>query len=79
MPRKKSDLERYEKQYWSRFPGLYFTGGAKRDQNGYSWLLGRVDDVMNVAGHRIGTREVESDLVDHPGVAEGTVVEKVKQ
>jgi acetyl-CoA synthetase len=69
------DPERYEKQYWSRFPGVYFTGdGAKRDADGYFWLLGRVDDVMNVAGHRIGTMEVESALVDHPGVAEAAVV-----
>ena len=69
------DPERYEKQYWSRFPGMYFTGdGAKRDEEGYFWLLGRVDDVMNVAGHRIGTMEVESALVDHPGVAEAAVV-----
>ncbi|HEV8337805.1 MAG TPA: acetate--CoA ligase [Candidatus Polarisedimenticolia bacterium] len=69
------DPDRYEKQYWSRFPGVYFTGdGAKRDEDGYFWLLGRVDDVMNVAGHRIGTMEVESALVDHPGVAEAAVV-----
>jgi len=69
------DPERYEKQYWSRFPGMYFTGdGAKRDKDGYFWLLGRVDDVMNVAGHRIGTMEVESALVDHPTVAEAAVV-----
>jgi acetyl-CoA synthetase len=69
------DPKRYEQQYWSRFPGLYFTGdGAKRDKDGYFWLLGRVDDVLNVAGHRIGTMEVESALVDHPGVAEAAVV-----
>jgi acetyl-CoA synthetase len=69
------DPERYEKQYWSRFPGAYFTGdGAKRDKDGYFWLLGRVDDVMNVAGHRIGTMEVESALVDHATVAEAAVV-----
>ena len=62
------DMERYEKQYWSRWtPDIYFTGdGAKRDDDGYFWLLGRVDDVLNVAGHRIGTMEVESALVDHP-------------
>src|SRR6267142_1134050 len=65
------DPERYREQYWSRFPGLYFTGdGAKRDEDGYLWLLGRVDDVMNVAGHRISTMEVESALVDHPAVAD---------
>ncbi|HEV8376843.1 MAG TPA: acetate--CoA ligase, partial [Candidatus Polarisedimenticolia bacterium] len=69
------DPERYKEQYWSRFPGVYFTGdGAKRDKDGYFWLLGRVDDVMNVAGHRIGTMEVESALVDHAGVAEAAVV-----
>ena len=69
------DTERYEKQYWSKWKGIYFTGdGAKRDENGYFWLLGRVDDVINVAGHRIGTMEVESALVDHPSVAEAAVV-----
>ena len=60
------DPERFEQQYWSKWPGIYFTGdGAKRDEDGYFWLLGRVDDVINVAGHRIGTMEVESALVDH--------------
>jgi len=69
------DPERYRQQYWSRFPGRYFTGdGAKRDPGGYFWLLGRVDDVLNVAGHRIGTAEVESALVDHAAVAEAAVV-----
>jgi acetyl-CoA synthetase len=70
------DPERYVSQYWSRWPGgIYFTGdGAKRDEDGYFWLLGRVDDVLNVAGHRIGTMEVESALVDHPQVAEAAVV-----
>ncbi|HEX8409089.1 MAG TPA: acetate--CoA ligase [Thermoanaerobaculia bacterium] len=69
------DPERYEKQYWSKWPGIYFTGdGAKRDEDGYFWLLGRVDDVMNVAGHRIGTMEVESALVDHQSIAEAAVV-----
>ena len=69
------DPARYREQYWSRFPGMYFTGdGAKRDKDGYFWLLGRVDDVMNVAGHRISTMEVESALVDHPAVAEAAVV-----
>jgi len=67
--------ERYEETYWSRFPGRYFAGdGAKIDEQGYLWLLGRVDDVMNVSGHRISTTEVESALVDHPAVAEAAVV-----
>ena len=71
------DPERYRQTYWSRFPGMYFTGdGAKRDDEGYFWLLGRVDDVMNVAGHRISTTEVESALVDHRSVAEAAVVGK---
>jgi acetyl-CoA synthetase len=71
------DPERYRQTYWSRFPGLYFAGdGAKRDEDGYLWLLGRVDDVMNVAGHRLSTIEVESALVDHPSVAEAAVVGK---
>jgi len=69
------DPERYQQTYWSRFPGMYFTGdGAKRDEDGYFWLLGRVDDVMNVAGHRISTTEVESALVDDQSVAEAAVV-----
>jgi acetyl-CoA synthetase len=69
------DPERFQQQYWSKWPGIYFTGdGAKRDEDGYFWLLGRVDDVMNVAGHRIGTMEVESALVDHQSVAEAAVV-----
>jgi acetyl-CoA synthetase len=70
------DPDRYVQQYWSRWsPDVYFTGdGAKRDHDGYFWLLGRVDDVLNVAGHRIGTMEVESALVDHPRVAEAAVV-----
>ena len=69
------DPERFAKQYWSKWPGIYFTGdGAKRDEDGYFWLLGRVDDVINVAGHRIGTMEVESALVDHHSVAEAAVV-----
>jgi acetyl-CoA synthetase len=70
------DPERYVRQYWSKWgPGVYVTGdGAKRDTDGYFWLLGRVDDVINVAGHRIGTMEVESALVDHPSVAEAAVV-----
>ncbi len=69
------DDERYRETYWSRFPGRYFAGdGAKLDEDGYWWVLGRVDDVLNVAGHRIGTMEVESALVDHPMVAEAAVV-----
>ena len=69
------DPDRYQQEYWSRFPGVYFTGdGARRDEDGYFWLLGRVDDVMNVAGHRIGTMEVESALVAHPAVAEAAVI-----
>jgi acetyl-CoA synthetase len=70
------DRDRFLETYWSRWDGLtYFTGdGAKRDTDGHFWLLGRVDDVMNVAGHRIGTMEVESALVDHPAVAEAAVV-----
>ena len=71
------DPARYKETYWSRFPGMYFAGdGAKRDDEGYYWLLGRVDDVMNVAGHRISTIEVESALVDHRSVAEAAVVGK---
>jgi len=69
------DPERYEQTYWSRYPGRYFPGdGCKRDEEGYYWLLGRVDDVMNVSGHRISTTEVESALVSHPTVAEAAVV-----
>ncbi len=69
------DPERYEQQYWSKYRGWYFTGdGAKRDKDGYFWLLGRVDDVMKVSGHRISTMEVESALVDHPAVAESAVI-----
>jgi acetyl-CoA synthetase len=69
------DDERYRSVYWSKWPNTYFAGdGAKRDEQGYFWLLGRVDDVLNVAGHRIGTMEVESALVDHPAVAEAAVV-----
>ena len=69
------DRERFVRTYFSRWEGIYFPGdGAKRDEEGYFWLLGRVDDVMNVAGHRIGTIEVESTLVDDPMVAEAAVV-----
>jgi acetyl-CoA synthetase len=71
------DDQRYRETYWSRFPGRYFAGdGAKLDDEGYWWILGRVDDVLNVAGHRIGTMEVESALVEHPAVAEAAVVGK---
>jgi acetyl-CoA synthetase len=69
------DPERYQRQYWSQVKGVYFTGdGAKRDRDGYLWLLGRIDDVMNVSGHRVSTMEVESALVDHPAVAEAAVI-----
>ena len=74
------DDQRYRDTYWSRWPNTYFPGdGAKRDEDGYFWILGRVDDVLNVAGHRIGTMEVESALVDHPAVAEAAVVGKVDE
>jgi len=69
------DPDRYRDTYWSRFPGRYFAGdGARVDEEGYFWFMGRVDDVMNIAGHRISTAEVESALVDHPSVAEAAVV-----
>ena len=69
------DTARYEEVYWSRFPGNYFPGdGCKRDEDGYLWLLGRVDDIMLVSGHNISTMEVESACVDHPAVAESAVV-----
>ena len=69
------DHDRYVETYWSRYPGRYFAGdGCKRDDEGYYWLLGRVDDVMNISGHRISTTEVESALVSHPAVAEAAVV-----
>lgn len=69
------DPERYVQAYWSEIPGSYFTGdGARRDADGYYWLMGRVDDVINVSGHRLGTMEVESALVAHPKVAEAAVV-----
>ncbi len=74
------DQDRFVRQYWSRYQGKYFTGdGAKVDEDGYFWLLGRVDDVMNVAGHRISTYEVESALVDHPSVAEAAVIGKTHE
>ncbi len=69
------DDERFKETYWSRFPGRYFAGdGAKKDEDGDIWLLGRVDDVMNVSGHRLSTTEIESALVSHPSVAEAAVV-----
>jgi acetyl-CoA synthetase len=71
------DPQRFKEQYWSRVPGSYFTGdAARRDDDGYYWVLGRVDDVMNVSGHRLSTMEVESALVRHPAVAEAAVVGK---
>ncbi len=69
------DPERYKQQYWSQLPGIYFTGdGARRDADGYFWIMGRIDDVINVSGHRLSTMEVESALVAHPKVAEAAVV-----
>jgi acetyl-CoA synthetase len=75
------DHDRYVRQYWDKWGrGVYVTGdGAKRDADGYFWLLGRVDDVINVAGHRLGTMEVESALVDHASVAEAAVVGKTHE
>lgn len=71
------DPKRFAEQYWARVPGSYFTGdAARRDGDGYYWVLGRVDDVMNVSGHRLSTMEVESSLVHHPAVAEAAVVGK---
>jgi acetyl-CoA synthetase len=70
-----NDDERYQQQYWSQIPGSYFTAdGARVDQDGYFWVMGRVDDVLNVSGHRLSTMEVESALVGHPKVAEAAVV-----
>jgi acetyl-CoA synthetase len=70
-----NDPERYQRQYWSDVPGFYFTGdGARRDADGYFWIMGRVDDVINVSGHRLGTMEIESALVAHEAVAEAAVV-----
>src|SRR5207237_2293858 len=70
-----NDPDRYVKQYWADVPGTYFTGdGARRDDDGYFWIMGRVDDVINVSGHRLGTMEIESALVSHPMVAEAAVV-----
>jgi len=69
------DHERFRETYFSQYPGLYFTGdGCRRDEDGYYWITGRVDDVLNVSGHRLGTAEIESALVEHEGVAEAAVV-----
>jgi acetyl-CoA synthetase len=69
------DHARFEQTYFSTFPGKYFTGdGCRRDADGYYWITGRVDDVLNVSGHRLGTAEIESALVSHPKVAEAAVV-----
>jgi acetyl-CoA synthetase len=71
------DPDRFDKQYWAKYDNIYFTGdGAKIDEDGYFWLLGRVDDVMNISGHRVSTMEVESALVDHKSVAEAAVIGK---
>ncbi|MGC1684777.1 MAG: hypothetical protein WA734_04090, partial [Candidatus Acidiferrales bacterium] len=71
------DDERYRRDYWSRIPGVYFTGDAAQcDKDGYIWVLGRVDDVIKVAGHRLSSMEIESALVSHPAVAEAAVVAK---
>jgi acetyl-CoA synthetase len=70
-----NDPDRYVRQYWSDVPGMYFTGdGARRDDDGYFWIMGRIDDVLNVSGHRLGTAEIESALVSHDSVAEAAVV-----
>ena len=69
------DPDRFKQQYWSQLPGIYFTGdGARKDEDGYIWIMGRIDDVINVSGHRLSTMEVESALVAHPKVAEAAVV-----
>src|SRR5205823_850887 len=69
------DPARYEQQYWSQLPGVYFTGdGARKDKDGNFWIMGRIDDVLNVSGHRLSTMEVESALVAHPKVAEAAVI-----
>ena len=69
------DDERYRQTYWSEIPGMYFAGdGARRDSRGYYWIMGRIDDVINVSGHRLGTAEIESALVSHESVAEAAVV-----
>src|SRR5436190_20153388 len=69
------DDDHYKKTYWSEVEGAYFTGdGGRRDEDGYFWVVGRIDDVLNVAGHRIGTAEIESAMVSHPAVAEAAAV-----
>jgi acetyl-CoA synthetase len=69
------DPKRFKDVYFSRFPGYYYTGdGARRDEDGYFWMMGRLDDVINVSGHRLGTMELESALVAHPAVAEAAVI-----
>jgi len=69
------DPERYERQYWSRFPGMYLAGdSARKDEDGYIWVIGRIDDVIKVSGYRLGTAEVESGLVSHPAVAEAAAI-----
>ena len=74
------DPARYKDVYWSEVKGSYFTGdGSRQDHDGYFWIVGRIDDVLNVAGHRIGTMEVESALVEHPAVAEAAVVGKTHE
>jgi acetyl-CoA synthetase len=71
------DDARYREQYWSQIDGVYFAGdGARKDEDGYFWIMGRIDDVINVAGHRLGTAEIESALVSHEAVAEAAVVAK---
>lgn len=71
------DPQRYKEEYWTRLPGRYFAGdGAKKDKDGYFWIMGRVDDVVNVSGHRLGTMEIESALVSHPAIAEAAVVSR---
>ena len=70
-----NDPDRFVKQYWSKYPGVYLTGdSAKRDKDGYYWIIGRVDDVIKVSGYRLGTAEIESALVSHPSVAEAAVI-----
>jgi acetyl-CoA synthetase len=74
------DPDRYVQQYWSQIEGAYFTGdGARRDEDGYFWIMGRIDDVINVSGHRLSTMEVESALVAHPKVAEAAVVGRLDE
>jgi acetyl-CoA synthetase len=69
------DPDRYVEQYWSKFPGVYFTGdSARKDKDGYFWIIGRVDDVLKVSGYRLGTAEIESALVSHPAVAEAAAI-----